>query len=350
MPTENQAENGAAAKGGTFDAIKSKREEGETVGAVKHNCVDRFVITRCNSPPPCLVKIDACWTFCELSSCCVNIGNCGCRFGEKHRKAIMYFASFLSFISLFIGAIAIVGSGTATAEVVEFPWSYGNVKVKYLMDNTTFMALKKRHGIEFEDEEMKVYVGLNAVVVDGRELLTEKVKIALDSFNPKNLSQSESVRYNHLSEEGLSELFKIRSVHWEDQRCNLRFSSELCKNCAAVAMSSTTFAILALITTIPQLQTDLLRAHACNDVRCQKAFGIFTGLWGLFSNMMSLQQFHLACKVDLDRQSGATWNAGIGLQCITIATFLKVFDVLCHAVVPVPKNVEDMAHYYLGRP
>ena len=339
-------------KGEHFDSIESEKKWKVIFPPVKEqNCLDQAVISKCRSPPSCLVRNDACWNYCELSTFCVKIGRCGHPLGEKYRKPIMYFASFLSFVSLILGAIAVIGAGTEASYISNFPWSFGYVNVNSVIDNTTNMALKLRHGIDFEGKKIKVYIGLNAAVVDGSALLSEEVQAALATFNPKNLTESQLLRYNHLSEEGLADVFKRRPVLWKDQRCNLQyFSGQLCKECADLAISSTSFAFMALVTTIPQLQTDLLRAHACNDIRCQKAFGMFTGVWGLFSNLMTLQQFYLVCKVQFDKLPNVTWNTGIGLAAIAVATFLKIFDVLCHAFVPVPKNVEDMAHYNLGRP
>ena len=302
-----------------FDSLNGKAKEEETPS---ENAFDACVIKRCNSPPPCLTKIKCCWGTCERSKLCSALGRCGLTFGETHRKKIMYLAAFLSFLSLIFGAIAVVGVSENIAPIMNVPWSKGEVDASKFLNNATLSLLRAK-GVSVGDDKIYIYIGLNSLVVDSREI------------------------------EGLGTVAinQLRRVAWRESDCVAKVAAPAaCKACQEIAMSSTTFTILALITTIPQLQTDLLRAFGKNDVRCQKAFGIVTGLWGMYSNLMPLQQFNLACRVGLNELAHATWSPGLGLQCIVIATFLKAIDVLCHMLVPVPRNVENLAHATLVPP
>jgi hypothetical protein len=95
-------------------------------------------------------------------------------------------------------------------------------------------------------------------------------------------------------------------------------------------------AIMGVATLLPQLATDLLRSQADLGLRCQKVFGLLTGIWGLVS---SLSIFARTCRRDLEAVRGsADFAYGPGFICFAVATFLKAFDVIAHAILAVPED------------
>ena len=124
-----------------------------------------------------------------------------------------------------------------------------------------------------ENAKVKMYIGLNGVVVDATDAL-------------KGQPGAET-----------------KFINWKEATCATTFSmKDSCEACKDVASSSSTMAIMGVITTIPQLTTDFLRAFPENDLRCQKAFGIITGLFGMITNLMALQLFNTVCPKDFDTE------------------------------------------------
>ena len=50
-------------------------------------------------------------------------------------------------------------------------------------------------------------------------------------------------------------------------------AGEACHKCRQAALATVLPAVMALVTALPQLTTDLVRSLPDQDVRCQKAFG-----------------------------------------------------------------------------
>ena len=141
---------------------------------------------------------------------------------------------------------------------------------------------------------------------------------------------------------------ELQLVNWNEATCeNALYMKESCEACKSVASSSSTMAIMGVITTFPQMTTDFLRAFPENDLRCQKAFGVVTGLFGMITNLISLQLFNTVCHKDLDGE-GNYFSPGSGLICIWLASMFKLCDVIAHCLVPVPKNYKDLSHTKLG--
>jgi len=289
------------------------------------NCFDKFVLNRCNEPPPCLTKIWCCWQACELSYCCLPLGLCGLGFignSPSTRKKIMYFAAFLSKLAIYLGIWACFAVSEDKNLVRIAPWSTGAVPLNIFFggnNSTMYKVMQAKMGKDFDaDAKVKFYIGLNGVTVDTRHVL-------------KGQPGAE-----------------IKFINWKEASCKNTFlMRDSCNACKDVASSSSTMAIMGVITTIPQLTTNFLRAFPDNDLRCQKAFGIATGLFGMITNLMALQLFNLVCHKDLD-SDGNYFVAGSGLICISLASILKIYDIVAHCIIPVPRNIKELAHLKLG--
>ena len=114
----------------------------------------------------------------------------------------------------------------------------------------------------------------------------------------------------------------------------------------------------AAITQVFQMTTDLQRTTAFGDLNCQKLFGIVTDIYGLFSSLEALRGFRKDCGLKSDNPE---WSRGSDVDGILIdtgedvkvnvrvvpgvsfillwcAVWLKVVDIVCHLIVPTPRN------------
>ena len=249
--------------------------DGGSTGGIKIERLgqfDNFVLKRCKDPPPCLTRIPCFWAVCENGYCCPTIGRCGLRLMGKDgfRKRIMYIAALLSFISLLLGIWGSFATSMEEEIVRAAPWSVGRVPLKAFLgghNSTAYRIAQARMGNAFKaDALISLYIGLNGVVVDTKSALR-----------------------------GIDAAEELKFVNWDEAKCTSTVQMRACEACKMQATGSSTMAIMGVITTVPQLTTDLLRAFAENDLYCQKAFGIVTGLFGMityvFKNTVSKKYF-----------------------------------------------------------
>ncbi|GMI22737.1 hypothetical protein TeGR_g2048 [Tetraparma gracilis] len=240
------------------------------------HCIRFFPCT--NSPPPCVWKITCCWSFFENNLCCLKFGRIGSpTVSPLRRRNLFYLASLLTTAGIILSLVALFGLGYDThGGLRHFSWAKGRV-----------------NGAD-------VFVGLRAITVE---------------YSPSNST----------------------TYRWDTAECPGILSADVCEPCKEAALGTVTLTIMGLVTYFPQLTTDLLRSQRDLDVRCQKVFGVLTGLWGCFSTLLALNSFRTSCRVHLDDLPGNDWYPGPGLVAITIASAIKIFDVALHLYVQVPE-------------
>jgi len=134
-----------------------------------------------------------------------------------------------------------------------------------------------------------------------------------------------------------------REIRWDDVSACTRGDDpeilQLCDDCRNNLLSTSTL-VLAILTQLPTMATDLQRTTLFGDVNCQKSMGVVTNLCSLVSSMMSLLAFRAACyqrlPTDIDGQVAVQWSVGLGFKCLVGATLIKIVDALCHVAVPTP--------------
>mmetsp|Transcript_33705 Transcript_33705/g.54273 ORF Transcript_33705/g.54273 Transcript_33705/m.54273 type:complete len:222 (-) Transcript_33705:395-1060(-) len=139
----------------------------------------------------------------------------------------------------------------------------------------------------------------------------------------------------------LDQFEEIRSVDWDSNTCSVTIDQDACEKCRDASESSYSTALLSLITAVPQFLTDIQRSTPEGDLNCQKFFGIATGIIGFFGTITAITSYIQDCRDNLpDRFAGTDeeidYDLDPALVCLTIATFLKVIDVIVHAMMPVP--------------
>jgi hypothetical protein len=130
-------------------------------------------------------------------------------------------------------------------------------------------------------------------------------------------------------------------LQWSDGDC----PNSYCEDCQDACNSSISSVIIALITCIPTIQTDLQRSTVKGDLNCQKIMGMFTGLMGTISTLIALSAYADGCYRNLPDNDGAgnniVWELGPGFSCLLVATLLKPIDFLIHLLMPVEKPAEE---------
>ena len=142
---------------------------------------------------------------------------------------------------------------------------------------------------------------------------------------------------------GLSEVIyeqdgATTSLLWDDHDCVFDYCHQ-CKNACASTYNAV---IVSLVTSVPQLLTDIQRSTRRGDLNCQKVMGVVTGIIGTLSSLSSLSLYANGCLNNLPTSDNLgdsiTYSFGPGFVCLLLATLLKPFDVLVHFVTPVVRE------------
>eukprot|EP00470_Lotharella_oceanica_P001451 CAMPEP_0170173768 /NCGR_PEP_ID=MMETSP0040_2-20121228/7034_1 /TAXON_ID=641309 /ORGANISM="Lotharella oceanica, Strain CCMP622" /LENGTH=209 /DNA_ID=CAMNT_0010415099 /DNA_START=224 /DNA_END=853 /DNA_ORIENTATION=+ len=147
-----------------------------------------------------------------------------------------------------------------------------------------------------------------------------------------------------------------RNTRWSDVNCDRTYDNrdnsdeneDDCNTCRRAALGSVTTVIMSLVTSIPQLMTDIQRSHPEGDLNCQKILGVVTGIMGFVTTLAAINTFVIDCRENLTTTdpngNSITYKWGPSLVLLTLATFAKLLDVVVHLVLPVPSRdtVEKM--------
>ena len=144
---------------------------------------------------------------------------------------------------------------------------------------------------------------------------------------------------------GLSEVIYeqsgvVTTLLWDEHDCIY----EYCHECKDACSSTYNAVIVSLVTSVPQLLTDIQRSTRRGDLNCQKVMGVVTGIIGTLSSLSSLSLYADGCLNNLPTIDASgdkiSYTFGAGFACLLLATLLKPFDVLVHFVTPVVRDNE----------
>jgi hypothetical protein len=131
-----------------------------------------------------------------------------------------------------------------------------------------------------------------------------------------------------------------RSTSWESANCGAlveKFYDPhdddllVCHECRDASLSTVSFAILAFVTSLPNLKADLTRSTRRGDTNCIKAFNLLANVVSFGSHAASITIYSVACH----NAVGAA-SIGAGLVCATVALALKPAHVAMHALLRTP--------------
>ena len=125
------------------------------------------------------------------------------------------------------------------------------------------------------------------------------------------------------------------SILWDEHNCVYDY----CHECKESCDSTYNAVIVSLVTSVPQLLTDIQRSTSRGDLNCQKVMGVVTGIIGTLSTLSSLSLYANGCLNNLPTTDGLgnsiDYTYGPGFACLLLATLLKPIDVFVHLVTPV---------------
>lgn len=243
-------------------------------------------------------------------------GKLGLSFGDKYRHYIMLSAFCVSFTAWILQFAAIAALSTNTGTVENVYWA----KADMIFNATQYPP----HGAT-----MTSYMGINRRI-DKIGVYTNELKVS-----------TTETTYNR---------------DWDtNTTCQLASTGEYfpgCKQCGDTATGTATLLITSVITQIFQMTTDLQRTTRYGDLHCQKSLGTITGIYGFYSTLQSMHNFMSDCALtEWDWFSAHTemtdsgtlvgFDNGTGLTLLFVATVFKLYDVLCHVIVPVAEKQNE---------
>lgn len=132
----------------------------------------------------------------------------------------------------------------------------------------------------------------------------------------------------------------VTTLLWDEHDCIYDY----CHECKDACSSTYNAVIVSLVTSVPQLLTDIQRSTRRGDLNCQKVMGVVTGIIGTLSSLSSLSLYADGCLNNLPTANASgdkiSYTFGAGFACLLLATLLKPFDVLVHLVTPVVRENE----------
>jgi hypothetical protein len=283
--------------------------------STEQSCLRHFS-NETTPPQPCLGRY-SCRMFWEHNWCCRLHGKLGCGFGDKYRHYIMLSAFVVSFTAWILQFAALAALSTHTQPVENVYWAKSFVTI----NSTQFPPYGKN---------VTSYMGIH------RRIDVTKV------YTSASLTTTTETTENK---------------DWDDaSTCTLEgYTTELpgCSTCGDTAKGLEMLLISSAITQIFQMTTDLQRTTRWGDLHCQKSLGTITGIYGFVSTLQSISGFMNDCTLaDFGdwfntrnelTQSGEVveFSSGPGLALLFTATVFKLYDVLCHMLVPVAQKQNE---------
>lgn len=260
----------------------------------------------------------------EHSACCLFCGKFGlsCAGKQRPRKRLLSAGILLNTLALLLTIVAAIGGLSISGGTLRpLRWVHGRatLQVSNLMGANVTLSMDTYMGIRARYDVVNC-----SGVTKCSQLMSAK------GFTPVGDGS-----YEHV-------------LNWDDEstcrRLELAGVAQLCEQCKDSLFSQSSL-VLGILTSFPTIATDLQRATLYGDVNCQATMGFISNLISLVSTMVPLLLFRKDCYSNMPEAvsspSGSApveWHVGIGFQCLIIATLVKVFDALFHAMIPTPRE------------
>ncbi|CAE7354504.1 unnamed protein product [Symbiodinium necroappetens] len=272
----------------------------------------------------------------ETNACCRHCGATGIAFGRAHRRGLMVTSFWISFIAWLLNIYAVLALSHNAQVLKATAWATGTFGY-----GGPYLGAKSWVGLGGRVDEvdcgMSEYTdGCNKWFRENAELMKEVspglYQRVVAFGNTKSCAGN--IVYHNAKLADLVAAATNETVYAD---------TEMCEGCEKSAGNTVSFAIMGIITQIPQMTTDLQRSTRFGDVNCQATMGAITSCWGTFSGLTSLTSFSYSCwrkfpRLVRDKVGDIEykWSMGPGFACMLIATVLKLWDALAHAMVPTP--------------
>lgn len=127
--------------------------------------------------------------------------------------------------------------------------------------------------------------------------------------------------------------------------------SKFCDECRAANDASDDLVLFSLMLAIPQLLFELQRIAPKTDLNCSKVFGMLASLITAVCCLLAIAEYEESCAANLPEDitfAGftykLTWSMGPGLSCLLAATFMKVFSLFVHIIIPTPREMHTVTY------
>eukprot|EP00961_Rhodomonas_salina_P100670 1354157-Rhodomonas_salina.2 len=206
-------------------------------GKIRGNMIEDEDYAKSNPlAPPCITRIRLFRRVCEYSVPCRTVGKCGTSWGVGRRKILFTVAALVAFVAMIFTAVAVAGLTSDPTVLRNVYWAKGTGTTRKLVGG----------GI-FERE------------TSTRTVPSPLVQHMHDAF----LFGTDNSRPGKTN--------KTSTRKWSDTAC----ATPLCDECKSAAGAMDTGVIMAFITTIPTIQTDIQRLKPEWDLNCQKSLAMF---------------------------------------------------------------------------
>ncbi|CAJ1338796.1 unnamed protein product [Effrenium voratum] len=290
----------------------------------------------------------------ETNICCRTLGSMGVSCGHRHRRPLMLCSCGVSFIAMLLNLVALLAISSNPAVVKATAWSVGIMayegNLSFQVNGTTVQPATAR---------VDAWVGLTGRVEELDCSASNDPARCAQRFQGGGLllgemEELEPGRFQRFvtfdDPDACWQNFAIPDVGTLGNAVEglsggaIPSSAEMCESCHESASSTFSLIIMAIVTQVPQMATNLQRATAFGDVNCQATFGVVTSVMGAFSTLSSLMTFRYVCwqsfpSISSDDNSvfDFRWGAGPGFACMVLATLLKFWDAFAHFLVPAPR-------------
>lgn len=229
---------------------------------------------------PPCCKIPCFLYLCETNTICKISGKMGLKVFSDNRAVIMLSTAFLATLSSILILVSVIAMSYDAETVQNTCWTYGEAS-----------------------DGNKIWVGLNEFVTEVNGVTT--------------------------------------STGWRSTDCD---GQSYCSDCKDVCLQSISFAIMNLITSVPNIKGAIERSTPQGDRNCEKNFQLLTSLIGFLSSLSALSVYANGCARNLpdELSPGVSidYEIGPGFVCIMVATLLLPFNFFANLFMPVPDKDE----------
>ena len=133
---------------------------------------------------------------------------------------------------------------------------------------------------------------------------------------------------------------ETKGIGWRSADCGLGGDDSYCDECKTVCLESISFAVMNLITSLPNIKGAIERSTKQGDRNCEKNFQLLTGIVSFASSLASLSVYADGCArnlpTELETGESLEYQYGPGFVCILVATLLLPFNIIANLFLPVP--------------
>ncbi len=223
---------------------------------------------------------------CEYAVCCRAVGKIGLDSAStpRARKRLLGFATAANVVALAVTLMAACALATSGPVVRNTCWARSTLKginATQMLRTWNFdkAGSCKANDPNAEKYDLHVFVGLAGVATDAFEAGSTTKRACKESDTSKGYG-----RFVPWDDAPMCDIVNI-----ENATSDVKTLQKYCTDCRDSATGLGTSVIVAVVTCLPTLQTDVQRIFRAADLNCQKFLAVFVG--GIFACINTLIGF-----------------------------------------------------------